>query len=107
MKDNLIFYTASMAKLCADQGYFDKSLEIYRYLLEADFNNEALRQALTEVEAQLTAITRVAGAANDPLDRLEPMIKKWVGLMVEYDLKSKFDKIRKSANQFQLPDQKA
>lgn len=104
MKDNLIFYTASMAKLCAAQGYFDKSVEIYRQLLKSDSENELLRQSLAEVEASLTTITsKVSGTVEGRLEGLEPMIKKWVGLMVEHDLKSKFDKIRRNVKNFQFP----
>ena len=103
MKDNPIFYTASVAKLCAAQGYFDKSLEIYRYLLKADAENESWRQAVAGIEAKLAAVADVSGAAGERLERLEPMIKKWVGLMVEHDLKLKFDKIRRSVKQLQVP----
>ncbi len=212
MKNNAIFYTASMARLCADQGYFDKSLEIYRCLLETDPANDALRSALNTVEQvkaaavdfataedeapviivgeeadeeetiadaikaisgaekesvempkaaatdpgaieDVPAVTETvvatkaetAGAAEETPDEmieqpeavaeiteaedappvvsaekhavdketaateagaqggLEPVIKKWVELMIEHDLKAKFDKIRKAVTYLQPP----
>lgn len=106
MMDNLLFYTASMAKLCAEQGYFEKSAEIYQYLLQSDPENGTLRQALAGVQASQAAVTGASGSAGEELERLEPMIKKWVELMVEHDLKSKFDKIRKSVESLRPPGDK-
>jgi Tfp pilus assembly protein PilF len=104
MRDRAIFYTASMAGLCAAQGYFDKSAEIYRHLLESDPENDILRQSLAEVETKQTAVTGASRAAAAGLERLEPMIRKWVELMVEHDLKSRFDKIRRNVKQIQFSD---
>ena len=101
MKDNPIFYTASMAKLCAAQSYYDKSLEIYRYLSQNDADHSSWRHMMAEVEAKQAARVQVAAAAETSLDRLAPMIQKWVSLMVERDLKVKFDKIRKNVKQLQ------
>ena len=94
MTDNPLYNTASMARLCADQGYFDRSAEIYRRLLKTDPENEAWRRELAEVEAKQSAVTRVSGMAAERLDQLEPLIQKWVQLMVEHNLKVEFDKIR-------------
>ncbi len=103
MKGNPLFYTVSMAKLCADQGYFEKSAEILRHLLTVDPDNPVLRERLTEAEARLSVVSEVNVMAEAQSKSLEPMIKKWVELMVEHDLKSKFDKIRRNVKQFQLP----
>ena len=104
MRDRAIFYTASMAGLCAVQGHFDKSAEIYRYLLESDPENEALRRTLADVEGKRTAVAGATRAATAGLERLEPMIRKWVELMVEHDLKSRFDKIRRNVKHIQLSE---
>jgi hypothetical protein len=107
MMDNPIFYTASMAKVCAEQGYFDKSMTIYRYLLESDSGNEVFVTALAEVAAKQAAVDKVSVAAEERLEGLEPMIQKWIGLLVEHDLKSKFDKIRKTVKKLQSSDHEA
>jgi hypothetical protein len=107
MKDNPVFYTASMARLCAHQGYFDQSLTIYQYLLKSDPDNGVLRQAAAGVETRQAAVKKVSASAEERLEGLEPMIQKWVGLLVEHDLKSKFDKIRKSIKKLQHPDHKS
>ena len=78
MKENPIFYTASMAKLCAEQSYYDKSLEIYRYLSQNDADNASWRHMMAEVEAKLAARVPVGATAETSLDRLAPMIQKWV-----------------------------
>lgn len=168
MKDNVLFYTASMAGLCADQGYFEKSAEIYRYLLEADPDNDAFLSALDAIEEIMAgeaesimaeteslavdedqwpdseaamaaepeadfltaddlreepepadagipekmrkeqAADRVSDdAATEDRGGLEPMIKKWVELMIERDLKDKFDRIKKVVKHLQPPDFKS
>jgi hypothetical protein len=104
MKDNPVFFTASMARLCADQGYVDQSLKIYRYLLGADPENRTLQEAVAGVEARISAVNTVSVSAGERLDGLEPMIQRWIGLLVEHNLKSKFDKIRKNIGKLQRPD---
>lgn len=47
------FYTATMARLFAEQGYLRKAAEIYRHLLLHEPENEAFRQALAVLEHRL------------------------------------------------------
>ncbi|MEW6076617.1 MAG: hypothetical protein AB1724_02265 [Thermodesulfobacteriota bacterium] len=106
MKDNPVFFTASMAGLCADQGYFDQSLKIYRHLLGSDPENQALQKAMAGIEARQSAVKTVSAKAGERLDGLETIIQRWVGLLVEHNLKSKFDKIRKNIGKLQRLDSK-
>jgi hypothetical protein len=107
MKNNPLFFTASMAKLCADQGYVEQSLAIYQYLLKSDPENQALREAMAGVEARSAAAAGAPSSGEEKPEGLEPMIQKWVSLLVEHDLKSKFDKIRNSIKKLQRPENKS
>ncbi|MDY6903957.1 MAG: hypothetical protein SWH61_04650 [Thermodesulfobacteriota bacterium] len=93
MKENPLFYTVSMAKLCAGQGYFEASAMIYRRLLEEDPDREDLKTALAGVEETLASQT---GPSEGKTEWLESLVREWVSLMVEHDIKQRFDKIRGS-----------
>lgn len=67
--------TATMAKVFADQGYFRKAAEIYRYLVNQAPQREDLREALAAVErhlAQNPAPTR---------KEVELMLQEWVDML--------------------------
>lgn len=94
MKNDPLFYTASVAGLCARQGHFEKSAEIYAFLLEREPGREDLKQALDGVKGRLAQ----AGAekAPPPGNRLESMIGTWVSLLVENNLRQKFESLQDS-----------
>jgi len=46
-------YTATMARLFAEQGYLRKAAEIYRYLLVHEPHCDELRKALDTLESRL------------------------------------------------------
>jgi len=81
--------------LCAQQGYLEKSAGIYRSLLKTRPANEHLKQALAEVEAQMSEFADAAGKDKQAPERLESLVQQWVSLMVERDLKRKFDDLRR------------
>jgi len=70
------FYTATMAKVYADQGYFEKSAEIYRHLLKLEPHRQELKTALLEVEQKIQAETK-----THPRD-LTPLFEKWLDLLL-------------------------
>lgn len=72
------FYTATMAKVYADQGYFEKSAEIYRHLLDLEPHRQELKAALFEVEQKLKAQKKAH--ARD----LSPLFEKWFSLLLKY-----------------------
>ena len=94
MKNDPLFYTASVAALCARQGYLEKSAEIYAFLLEREPEREDLKQAFNDVKTRLVP----AGAehAGSPENRLESMVGTWVSLLVENNLRQKFESLRDS-----------
>ncbi|MFZ5564893.1 MAG: hypothetical protein ACOZBW_12660 [Thermodesulfobacteriota bacterium] len=93
MKNDPLFYTVSVADLCARQGHFEKSAEIYAFLLEREPGRQDLKQALDDVKARLEqAGSRVALPEN----RLESLLGTWVSLLVENNLRQKFESLRES-----------
>lgn len=69
------FYTATMAKIYADQGYLRKAAQIYEYLLQKEPLRHDLKRALEEVQVQ---IDEQGGPTQKELGLL---CKEWVGLL--------------------------
>ncbi len=91
MTDNPDFYTKTMAKVYANQGYLTKAAEIYRFLLKQEPHRQDLpdRQSLIdelfEIEKKLSE--KVPG---DPV----LLLSKWIDLMLRYNSLQKLKKIR-------------
>jgi hypothetical protein len=68
-------YTASMAKLFADQGYLRKAARIYRQLVAQDPQRAELREALAQVERQM------ADQAAPTKKENELLLREWLTLM--------------------------
>ncbi|MFP4039182.1 MAG: hypothetical protein ACLFS7_01460 [Desulfosudaceae bacterium] len=81
-----------MARLCAAQGHNEKSAEIYSYLLKANPGNREISQALAEVTGQ--ARESAPPRSVDVPDQLQAKVNRWVSLLVERDLKRRFDQVR-------------
>jgi len=69
------FYTATMAKLYADQGYLRKAAQIYGDLLAREPEREDLRLALNKIQRQ---ISEQIGPTQKELGLL---LREWVGLL--------------------------
>jgi len=84
MADNHIaFYTKTMAKVYADQGHWEKAVEVYRYLLNKEPNRQDLKDALREVES-----VRSDSKKKVP-ENLIPLFTEWIELMLDYNKTSK------------------
>ena len=75
MSDTPAFYTATMAKLYADQGYLRKAAEIYRYLAVRDPGRSDVQAALTAVERQL------AECPAPTRKEVELLLREWMDLI--------------------------
>jgi len=69
------FYTATMAKLYADQGYLRKAAEIYRYLAAQHPDRDDLQKALEEIERQIA--DQPAPTRKDT----ELLLREWIDLL--------------------------
>ena len=79
------FYTKTMAKIYADQGYFGKAAKIYRHLLKQDPERQDIVEALAEVEKKLS---------EKAPDKLVLQFGEWINLAVKYNRLQKLKKIR-------------
>jgi len=85
-----VFYTATMAKVYADQGHFEKSVEIYRHLLKREPHRQELKDALREVEQKLKV-------ENETRDRdLAPLFEEWLNLLMKRRNLQKLKKLQNS-----------
>ena len=78
MKGALKFYTATLAKLYADQGYYSKAAEIYRHLLAIHPDRGDLRESLSAVERQM------AGRKKPDRKELNLLLHEWTDLISDY-----------------------
>ncbi|MEA3417750.1 MAG: hypothetical protein U9R02_16670 [Thermodesulfobacteriota bacterium] len=91
MTDHPDFYTKTMARLYADQGYLTKAAEIYRFLLKQEPERQELpdRQSLIdelfEIEKKLSE--KVPG---DPV----LLFSKWIDLGLKYNNLKKLKNIK-------------
>ena len=92
MKDDKSFYTPTMARIYASQGYYEKAADIYRYLLSKNPDQDELKDELSDVEQKLAESPR-----NNKED-LVRLFRQWFKLinlynqhykLKDYDLKTK------------------
>jgi tetratricopeptide (TPR) repeat protein len=78
MAADLDFQTATMAKVFADQGNYEKAADIYRNLLKREPDSQDLADALSEVEERISE----AGKSSD--ENLVFLLGEWVELVFSY-----------------------
>ncbi len=78
MAADLDFQTATMAKVFADQGHYEKAADIYRNLLKREPKRQDLANALSEVEERISE----AGKSSD--ENLVFLLGEWVELVFRY-----------------------
>jgi len=71
--------TVTLARVFAEQGYWEKSVEIYRNLLQQNPNRQDLVQALAEAEAAMRT------SAPTPSRALVALFQEWIDLMLKYE----------------------
>lgn len=72
------FYTATMAKVYADQGHWEKAAEIYRYLLQQEPERDDYLEALAGIEKQMIS------SGKKPADTLAPLFHRFFDLMLKF-----------------------
>ena len=70
------FYTATMAKVYADQGHTEKALEIYRYILDREPQRSDIAATIAELKV---ALSKKAPAIEK---RLVELFHEWFALML-------------------------
>jgi pentatricopeptide repeat protein len=72
------FYTATMARVYAQQGHYEKAADIYRHLLKREPDRRDLLEALADTEEKLSN----QGPKTDA--DLVPALRKWIRLLLQY-----------------------
>jgi pentatricopeptide repeat protein len=88
-----VHYTLTMARVYAEQGHWEKAVEIYRYLLASEPDRQDLADALTEVQSRLEE------SAGPEAENLVPLFRRWLELMSRYDRLRKLKRIRRSSKE--------
>jgi len=78
MAADLDFQTATMAKVFANQGHYEKAADIYRNLLKREPQRQDLADALSETEE------RISEAAKSSDENLVFLLGEWVELVFKY-----------------------
>lgn len=88
MEKETDFYTATMARVYADQGHWEKAAEIYRHLLKQEPERDDYLEALAGVEKQIVL------AGKKPADKLAPLFHQFFDLMLKYKNLQKLRKLK-------------
>ena len=86
MNNNDVFYTATMAKIHADQGNLAKAAEIYRHVLQQEPDRQDLIEALVRVEKKREAKSQ---------DALVALFSEWIDLLFTYTKVNTLNRIRR------------
>ena len=93
MNDQTEFYTKTMAKVYARQGYFAKASEIYRYLLKYNPDESMeVNDLLFEVEKKLDE------KKKKDRETLKKLFNKWIYLQLSYNRLQKLQKLNNIVN---------
>lgn len=75
MTESFEFYTVTMARLYAEQGYLRKAAEIYRHLAAKDPEDSDVSHALAEIEREIAL--QKAPTKKDA----ELLLREWIELL--------------------------
>ena len=73
-----VLYTATMAKLYADQGYWRKAAETYRHLVQEHPHRQDYKDALAAAEVEID------GQSRPNWRELRLLVREWIALQKEY-----------------------
>ena len=91
MEQNGDIYTATMAKVYAGQGHWEKAIEIYQHLLKKNPDRKDLAAALADLQNRMAE----TGTKRKKLEDLLPLYRQWIDLMFQYDRLKKLKKLKK------------
>jgi len=67
-----------MARLYADQGHYDKALEVYRHLMTQFPESRDISEAFSDLKEKIQRIR----TSNEP--ELAPLFREWFDLLIKY-----------------------
>ena len=90
MSQHTDIYTETMAEVYADQGHWEKVVEIYRHLLTVEPERLEYADALAEAEDRLQ-MNRQAP------EQLVPLFREWIELLFKFEKLQKLKKLNRGA----------
>ena len=90
MSQQVDIYTETMAEVYADQGHWEKVVEIYRHLLAVEPERLEYADALAEAEDRLRL-------SREAPERLVPLFREWIELLFKFEKLQKLKNLNKSA----------
>ena len=88
MEKETEFYTATMARVYADQGHLEKAAEIYRHLLKSEPGRDDYLEALAGVER------KIVSSGKKPAERLAPLFHQFFDLLLKFKSLQKLRKLK-------------
>ena len=88
--EDTAFYTATMARVYAEQGHTEKALEIYKYVLEQEPERTDVVEAISKIEETLSQETPTVDKRHLQL------FQKWIALMLTHIRLTSLKKIQNS-----------
>ncbi|PIP36982.1 MAG: hypothetical protein COX19_17880 [Desulfobacterales bacterium CG23_combo_of_CG06-09_8_20_14_all_51_8] len=78
MNDPAPRYTRTLARLYADQGHYDKALEVYRHLMKQFPDRRDISEGFSDLKERIQRIQ----TSNEP--ELAPLFREWFDLLIKY-----------------------
>ena len=91
MSREVDIYTETMAKVYADQGHWEKVVEIYRHLLAMEPDRLEYADALAEAENRL----KMNEIHRKAPDHLIPLFREWIQLLFKFEALRKLKKLKR------------
>jgi len=91
MEQNGDIYTVTMARVYANQGHWEKAIEIYQHLLKKEPDRKDLAEALAALKRKRAG----AGTERKKLEDLIPLYRQWINLLFQHDRLQKLKKLKK------------
>ena len=88
MSQQVDIYTETMAEVYADQGHWEKVVEIYRHLLAIEPERLEYADALADAE------NRMKTGRKTP-EQLVPLFREWIDLLFKFEALQKLKKIKR------------
>ena len=88
MSQQVDIYTETMAEVYADQGHWEKVVEIYRHLLAIEPQRLEYADALAEAENQVK-MSRKSPA------QLVPLFREWIDLLFKLEEMRRLEKLKR------------
>jgi hypothetical protein len=91
MNQEVNIYTETMAKVYADQGHWEKVVEIYRHLLAMEPERLEYADELSEAENRVETNAML----RETPEQLVPLFREWIELLFKFEELQKLKKLKR------------